>query len=133
MCVKYPTVADIIAIHDDELEESGGEPGIQKRARIESAVTRPKQGGFGQDYYPDLPSKAGVMFHELLCGHGFVDGNKRTAVTVVESFLNVNGARLEVKDREFEAFVIDTADKKQETTKEVIIAWFRKHIRLSES
>ena len=76
MRVEYPTVADVQAIHDDELEISGGSPGIRDHGALTSAVMRPRQTFGGDELYPDVPTKAAALFESLICNHPFVDGNK---------------------------------------------------------
>ena len=125
MPIIYPTVGDVKAIHDDELDESGGGHGLRDLELLESAVIRPRQIFAGVDLYPDLPTKAAALFESLVCNHPFVDGNKRTAVAVVEAFLEVNGVEFGPSDDEFERFTIGVAKSNYKT--EEIAAWFRAH------
>ncbi len=85
--IIYPTVGDVRAIHDDEIDQSGGSHGLRDAELLESAVLRPRQYFAGVELYPDLPTKAAALFESLIGNHPSVDGNKRTAVAVVETFL----------------------------------------------
>jgi len=84
-------------IHDELLEvfwPGAGKvatEGVRDRTLIESAVGRPFQSAFGQDIYPTVVEKGVALFHSLIANHGFVDGNKRTAVTALDHFLLANG------------------------------------------
>jgi death on curing protein len=121
----YPTIADVQAIHDIEIGTSGGSHGLRDADLLSSAVMRPRQTFAGVDLYPDLPTKAAALFDSLICNHPFVDGNKRTAVAVAETFLLVNGADLGCSDIEFEQFTLGVA--RGEYIMEEIAAWFRAH------
>jgi death-on-curing family protein len=58
--------------------------------RIESAVNRPFHGVGEEEFYPLLSQKAAALFHSLVCNHCFINGNKRTAVLVLDMFLMGN-------------------------------------------
>jgi death-on-curing family protein len=70
------------------------------RRLLESAANRPYQSAFGEDAYPDLIEKAGALFHSLVCNHCFSNGNKRTAVLALDSFLLANDHLLGLDDVE---------------------------------
>ena len=52
------------------------------------------------DYEPDadLSRLAAAYAHGIAKGHPFVDGNKRTAFVVAETFLRANGTALDATD-----------------------------------
>lgn len=54
--------------------------------------------------------------------HGFVDGNKRVAAIVSTAFLILNGQRLDVTQREFEATFLKLAAGA--LTEEALADWF---------
>jgi len=72
------TLADVIAAHDEALIY-GGRRGSLSLDNIESAIGRPYSG-----YYRPIACKAAAMLHALVQNHGFVDGNKRTALLVTD-------------------------------------------------
>lgn len=89
--MKYLTVAQVLAIHDQMVKRFGGSHGIRDIGLVESAVARPK-GGFGkEEFYKDIYSKAAALLQSLLKNHSFVDGNKRTALASAGIFLKING------------------------------------------
>jgi death-on-curing protein len=69
------------------LESSGGLPGDNEE-RLFAACARPFQTAFGEPAFPSSLKKAAVLFHGIIAGHVFVDGNKRTA-TIAALFLLV--------------------------------------------
>jgi len=82
----------IHAIHDRQLAEHGGLPGVRDRGAIESALARPQNlAAYGA---PDVAALAAAYAYGLARNHGFVDGNKRTAWVAARLFLVDNGYRL---------------------------------------
>ena len=67
----------------------GGLLGIRDRGAIESALARPYCG-----YYRAIEIKAAALVHSLILNHGFVDGNKRTAVFMLGTLLIGSGYSL---------------------------------------
>ena len=45
-----------------------------------------------------LEKKASALLHDLVSGHIFLDGNKRTAFVSTATLLKINGKNLEIKD-----------------------------------
>ena len=106
-------------IHDDLLdvfwpssEKVAGE-GLRDRALLESAAARPFQSAFGSDIYPTIIVKGAALFHSLIANHAFVDGNKRTAVTVFDHFLLANGLVLGVPNSTMYDLATQTASYRE--------------------
>jgi death-on-curing protein len=57
---------------------------------LDSAVNRPYQTWGAVDLYDSIFKKAAALFHSVACNHCFYNGNKRTAVLAVDSFLTAN-------------------------------------------
>ena len=53
---------------------------------LESALFRPKTG-----YYKDLIEEAAALLESLAINHPFIEGNKRVAFAVTDTFLRMNG------------------------------------------
>jgi len=85
----YLTVAEVLAIHEDQIERYGGSAGIRDRGLLEAALFRPQTG-----YYADLLGEAAALWESLSQNHPFTDGNKRTAFAATYTFLVINGAQL---------------------------------------
>lgn len=89
---RWVDLAVIHAVHDRQLAEHGGAPGIRDAGGIESARARPRNlAGYGE---PDAADLAAAYAYGLARNHGFVDGNKRTAWIAARLFLADNGYRL---------------------------------------
>ena len=85
----YLTMAEVLAIHADQIQHYGGLPGVRDHGAVEAALYRPQTG-----YYTDLIEEAAALWESLSQNHPFVDGNKRTAFAAAYTFLAINGIRL---------------------------------------
>lgn len=82
----YLTLADVLAIHADQVERYGGTSGVRDPGLLEAALFRPQTG-----YYSDIIEEAAALWESLAQNHPFVDGNKRTAFAATYTFLAING------------------------------------------
>jgi death-on-curing protein len=92
--MDFLSAEQILFIHARLIEETGGSHGVRDLDLLLSAIGRPQANFDGQDLYPDLFSKAAAWMESCFGNHPFVDGNKRTGVTVAGIFLRRNGYRL---------------------------------------
>jgi death-on-curing family protein len=76
---------------------------------LESAMAQPFASAFGQDAYLDVVSKAAALFRSLIANHPFGNGNKRTAVVVVDYFLSANGSLLNLSNDQMYELARQTA------------------------
>ncbi|OLE96932.1 MAG: hypothetical protein AUG75_14320 [Cyanobacteria bacterium 13_1_20CM_4_61_6] len=60
-------------------------------ALLESAVNSPFQSALCQDIHPLTLDKGAALFRSLCANHCFLNGNKRTAVLALDTFLVANG------------------------------------------
>jgi len=54
----------------------------------------------------DLPLQAAVLAHGIAEGQPFIDGNKRTALVSMLTFLEINGLRVEATDPELAGWIL---------------------------
>lgn len=107
----YLTVEQIIFIHNRSIERFGGVYGIRDRGLLEASAARP-MATFGTiDLYRDIYSKAAALGHSILLNHPFIDGNKRTAFTSMDLFLQENGLIISADDDECEAMILNVINK----------------------
>lgn len=85
----YLTLAEVLAMHIDQLERYGGAGGVRDAGLLEAALFRPQTG-----YYRDLIEEAAALWESLAQNHPFVDGNKRTAFAATFTFLAINGLQI---------------------------------------
>ena len=62
-----------------------------------------------------------------MCNHGFVDGNKRTGLYLVELLLRRSGYWLDADNRTVIDLVLGVADGTM--NRSMLTEWFRAHIR----
>lgn len=93
MTCRWILLETVLAIHDRQIGDHGGMPGIRDRGLIESAVNRPQTIALYEDRF-DIVNLAAAYGFALVQNHGFYDGNKRTAYTVTRLFLELNGYSL---------------------------------------
>ena len=93
----WPTIDDIIEVHEEQIELRGGPQGIRDLGLVESALGRAQQlyyvGGEGEILV--LAVRLGIG---LAANHGFIDGNKRAGAFMMVEFLRLNGYHLDLPD-----------------------------------
>ena len=97
----YLTVAEVLAIHADQIERYGGSHGIRDPGLLEAALFRPQTG-----YYADLIEEAAALWESMSQNHPFLDSNKRTAFATTYTFLAINRARLTASAQETQDFLL---------------------------
>jgi death-on-curing protein len=116
----YLTLADVLAIHGDQIERYGGSEGVRDYGLLEAALYRPQTG-----YYADLIEEAAALWESLAQNHPFVDGNKRTAFAAMFAFLAINGVKLTAEAAETYEFIAGLYQA-NEFWFEKLAAWLRK-------
>ena len=114
-----------MAIHDEQLAEHGGVPGLRDAGLLKSALARPQHVQTYGDA-PDLPWLAAAYGYGLARNHPFVDGNKRTALVVVELFLALNGLRLVAADEACVLAILEVADGSR--SEAAFAEWIRQNL-----
>ncbi len=94
----YLTLADALALHAILIRKYGGTEGIRDMGALESALFRPQTG-----YYADLIAEAAALLESLAMNHPFLDGNKRVAFAVTDTFLRINGYRMQATSQQIHA------------------------------
>lgn len=123
--VKYLSIKDVLLLHNMVIDASGGLHGLRDLGLLESALARPQSSFGGDDLYPTIFLKTGALVHSLLHNHPFVDGNKRTSVFSAMTFLELNGYKFEVKQKEMVDYVLKIENEK--LLVEEIAIWFKGH------
>ena len=116
-----------LAAHREQLAEHGGGDGIRDQGLFQSAMARPRNlAGYGQ---PDAAALAASYAFGLARNHPFVDGNKRTALVVCETFLPTNGFRLDASNAELVVLFLSLASG--ELTEAELGDWLRERLTTS--
>jgi death-on-curing protein len=107
--IRYLTLIEILELHRQILEQSGGALGMRDIGLLESAIAQPRMTFDGEDLYPSLLDKAAALGFSLIMNHPFVDGNKRTGHAATETFLVLNGLEINASVDEQEGVVLAIA------------------------
>ena len=99
MIHDFPTIEEVVVIHDVAVREFGGAMGLRDMGALASAIMRPQVG-----YYDSLIEEAAALLESLAMNHPFVDGNKRTAFYATDSFLRKNGSFIDCDNDEAHRF-----------------------------
>jgi death-on-curing protein len=118
----YLTMAEVLAIHADQIERYGGSHGVRDLGLLEAALYRPQTG-----YYTDHIEQAAALWESLAQNHPFVDGNKRAAFGAAYTFLAINGARLTADAEETYTFVAGLYEASQFSL-DRLVPWLRGHV-----
>lgn len=123
---RWVDIAVAIAAHNEQLAEHGGAAGVRDMSMLESAMARPLNLVAYED--PDIADLAASYAFGIARNHPFVDGNKRTAAVVSETFLLLNEHELTCDDVELVTTFLALAAG--ELTVEALAAWFREHVKV---
>jgi death-on-curing protein len=113
------------AIHDDQVREHGGLPGLRDENALEAALARPQQ----KWHYAARVSIAGLAAaygFGLARSHPYRDGNKRTAFLAMVTFVELNGYVFDATDAEVVAEMLALADGR--VPEEELAGWVRRHV-----
>jgi death-on-curing protein len=117
----------VLAIHDEQLAEHGGQPGVRDRGLLESAMARPQnQFAYGEH---SIARMAASYAFGISRNHPFLDGNKRTSLVVAELFLELNGLELTATDAQCVTTFLQLAAGEQ--SEEQLAEWIAGHSRPS--
>ncbi|WP_332969857.1 MULTISPECIES: type II toxin-antitoxin system death-on-curing family toxin [unclassified Microcoleus] len=88
----------VLSIHARQIEIFGGTSGVRDEGLLESALAQPQATFGGQLLHPTISEQAAAYLYHLAMNHPFIDGNKRTAFAVADTFLRLNGCNLNLMD-----------------------------------
>ena len=116
----------VIAIHEAQIAEHGGHIGLRDQGLLESGLARPRTLASYADPVPDVPTLAALYGLAIIKNHPFIDGNKRTALVIIELFLNLNGYQLTASDRECFEAILGVAGERNAKS---FSSWVQEHAR----
>ena len=119
------TKEQILLLHTQLIEITGGRDGIRDIGLLESALESPFQSYGGEELYPSIQAKAARLCYGMVKNHAMIDGNKRIGCHAMLVFLALNGYEVEYTQKELSDLILDVAaDRKQY---EDILQWLLTH------
>ena len=119
----FPTIEEVVAIHDAAVHEFGGSLGLRDMGALASAIMRPQIG-----YYDGIIEEAAALLESLAMNHPFVDGNKRTAFYATDSFLRRNRSFIDCDNDEAHAFFMRLFETNSFRFAE-LCEWLEEHVK----
>ena len=117
--VEFETV---LAMHKRQIAEHGGSDGVRDEGLLSSALARP-QNILAYTDNADIAALAGAYAFGIAKNHPFIDGNKRTALVVMRTFLLLNGHRFEASQEEKYMTFLKLADGS--LSEDELVEWIR--------
>lgn len=123
--MKLLTKRQLILLHDQLIDETGGAHGIRDDGLLESALFNPLQTFEGAELFPSVTEKAARLGYGLVKNHAFVDGNKQIGAHAMLVFLAVNGIRIEYTQKELSDIILHVASGEKDYTD--LLLWLKSH------
>ena len=95
---KCLSLDEVLELHADQISSFGGTDGVRDEGLLESALAQPQATFGGQFLHRTISEQAAAYLYHIAMNHPFIDGNKRTAFAVTDTFLRLNGCALNLKD-----------------------------------
>ena len=123
MSHDFPRLQEVMVIHEALVEVFGGATGLRDLGALEAALMRPQLG-----YYQDLIEEAAALMESLANNHPFVDGNKRVAFFVTDTFLRINAHYIECDNEQAYRDFMQLFETNRFQF-DGLAAWLRQHIQ----
>jgi death-on-curing protein len=128
--IRYLTLVEVLNLHRQIIEQSGGALGVRDVGALQSALAQPRMTFGGEDLYPTLADKAAALGFSIIMNHPFVDGNKRTGHAAMETFLVLNGMEISASVDEQEQVILALASGN--SGRESFVEWLKQHLTALE-
>jgi len=123
----FLSLAEVVEIHNDQIERYGGRPGVRDSGLLQSAVAVPQATMGGEYLHGDLFEMAAAYLFHIAKNHPFADGNKRTGAVAALVFLELNGAEVTPTQDELVDIVLSVAQGKMQ--KGDLAVFLRRHAK----
>ena len=108
----FLTLAEVIEIHQNQIELYGGQRGIRDMGLLQSALAQPQASFSGEWLHEDIFIMAAAYAFHICKNHPFLDGNKRTALDAALIFLSLNGISFSNPKETFIKVMLSVAEGK---------------------
>ena len=123
--MKVLSKAQIMLLHEQLIDETGGSHGIRDEGMLESALAAPFQEFGGTAPFPTVQQKAARLGYGLVMNHPFIDGNKRIGAHATLVLLALNGIEIGCTQEELAEIILRTASGA--TGYEALLSWLLQH------
>ena len=123
------SLEELVWMHTVAVTEFGGSQGIRDRGLLESAIARPLATFGGKNLYDTPFKRAAALAESLVLNHGFVDGNKRSAVFAMAAWLDREGYLIDAARGELRDLALSIASHGLST--EQIATWLAQRSKLT--
>jgi death on curing protein len=113
-----------LSVHSEQIAAHGGGEGVRDIGLLDSAIMRPRN--LAAYATPDIADLTAAYAYGIARNNPFIDGNKRTASVVSETFLILNGYTLAATDAEI--VVVFLALAAGDLAEGELALWFRDHL-----
>lgn len=123
--MKKLSKEQILMIHTQLIQQTGGSDGVRDYNLLDSALETPFQSFGGDELYPTIQAKAARLGYGLIKNHCMIDGNKRIGTHAMLVFLALNGIELKYTQKELYETILDVAAGNMEY--EGLLQWVLDH------
>lgn len=109
MTLKFLSLAEVLAIHQDQIARYGGAAGIRDIDLLKSALGMPPATYGGEFLHTNIYEMAASYLFHLVKNHPFIDGNKRVGAVAALVFLSLNGFECHAPQDDFADMVLAVA------------------------
>ena len=88
----------ILMLHSQLIEATGGSDGIRDEGMLESAISNPFQTFGGKELYPSIQAKAAQLCYGLVKNHPMIDGNKNERRFLVNQHVSLAVNKISIID-----------------------------------
>jgi death on curing protein len=127
--IRYLQLLEVLDLHHQIIQQSGGSVGIRDLGALESAIAQPRMTFGGEDLYPTIVDKASALGFSIVMNHPFIDGNKRTGHAGMETFLVLNELEINASTDEQERFFLALASG--ELDRDAFTKWLQQSVKAS--
>ncbi|MCC5598155.1 type II toxin-antitoxin system death-on-curing family toxin [Nostoc favosum] len=124
---RFLSISQVLDIHQDEINSFGGTSGVRDEGLLDSALAQPQATFGGELLHLTIHEQAAAYLYHLAMNHPFIDGNKRTAFAVMDTFITLNGYSLNLSQEQAYNLVIQVVQK--EISKEELSAFLKLHLQ----
>jgi death-on-curing protein len=106
----FLSLDEVLSLHAEQIHLFGGSAGVRDVGLLQSAMGSVEATFGGVFLHETIYEMAAAYLYGICRNHPFVDGNKRTAVSVALTFLDMNGVEVDADESTFYDLVIGVAE-----------------------